>query len=87
MSAAPSSSINDDSLFVDVDEFGVVDEINKAIQSLLEKVKCSVTVIGQVIEESDLKTDFIKYKSTVEVIIKNDLQKCAKLDSIESKFK
>lgn len=86
MSAAPSS-INEDSMLIDVDNFGVIGDFNEAIQSILEKVKCSVPVIGRVIQESDLKEDYLEYKSAVENILKNDLPKCAQLDSVESKLK
>lgn len=84
MSAAPSS-INEDAMLID--EFGVVEDIQEAIQNILEKVKCSVSVIGQVIQESDLKEDYLEYKSAVESILQNDLPKCAQLESVESKLK
>lgn len=86
MSAAPSS-IDDDSLLLEVDEFGVVDDINKAIQNLLLKIKCSVSVIGEVIGETDLKKDYVEYKEAVELIFKNDLKQCAQAASIQLKFK
>jgi len=86
VSAAPSS-IDDGLMLIDVDEFGVVEDINAAIQGLLEKVKCSVSVIGQVLQETDLKTDYLEYKSAVESILKGDLQKCAELEGLESKLK
>lgn len=87
MSAAPSSMNDDDSMLIDVDDFSVVDDINNVIQNLLEKVKCSISVIGQVINETDLKKDYVEYKSAVEIILKNDLKKCAELDGLESKLK
>lgn len=80
MSAAP------DSMMIDVDDFSTVDSINKAIQDLLEKVKCSVAVVGQVIGETDLKKDYVAYKSAVETILKNDLKKCAEHDGLESRL-
>lgn len=71
-------------MLMDVDDISTVDSI---IQSLLEKVKCSVSVIGEVINETDLKKDYDAYKSAVENILKNDLKKCADLDGAESKLK
>lgn len=86
MSAAPSS-ISEDAMLIDVDDFGVVEDIQEAIQNIIEKVKCSVSVIGQVIQDSDLKQDYLEYKSAVENVLQNDLPKCAELDSVESKLK
>lgn len=86
MSAAPSS-ISEDAMLIDVDDFGVVEDIQEAIQNIIEKVKCSVSVIGQVIQDSDLKQDYLEYKSAVENVLQNDLPKCAELDSVQSKLK
>lgn len=67
-------------------DFNLVDSIDKAIQSLLQKVKCSVSVIGQVLGETDFKKDYIEYKASVEDIFQNDLAKCAQEDGIQLKF-
>lgn len=74
-------------MLFEVDGFGVVDDINKAIQDLLQKIKCSVSVIGQVVGETDFKKDYVEYKSAIEIILKNDLKKCVQVDGLQSKFK
>lgn len=70
-----------------MDNFGVIDDFNQALQGLLQKVKCSVSVIGKVLSETDLKKDYLEYKSAVENIVSTDLKKCAHTDGVELKFK
>lgn len=74
-------------MLFEVDDFGVVDDINKALQGLLQKVKCSVSVISKVLGEADLKKDYLEYKLAVENLVKNDLKQCVQADGLELKFK
>lgn len=79
--------ISDESMLYDVDNFGVVENINKAIQRSLQTIKCSVSVIGRLVDESDFKKDFVEYRATVEDISKTNVEKCAQLDGVQLKFK
>lgn len=86
MTAAPSSPNTELELF-DEEEFDLVDNVTKMIEDLLEKVKCSMHVIGEIVGESELKSEYEEFKAAVKNILQNDMPQCADVDGILGKLK
>lgn len=73
-------------MLLDADDFGEVDNINNGIHSLLQTIKCSVSVVGQVVGETDFKKDYVEFKAAAEAILNGEVQKCVQADGLQLKF-
>lgn len=80
MSAAPSS-VNDEMNVLDDSMFGLMDIVTKTLDDFLKKVTCSLDTIGEIVKETDFKSDFEKFKAAVEDVFKNDLKLCMQTKS------
>lgn len=70
MSAAPPSTIDDESTL------GVVDDIEKKLEKLKEKVVCAVAVIENVAKGSELEKKYLEFKEAVTDVLISDLIGC-----------
>lgn len=85
MTAAPSSSNVELQLF-DEEAFSLVDDVTKVFEDLLEKVKCSLDAVGEVIGESDLKPKYEGFKFNVKSILQNGVEQCAETEGLLQKL-
>lgn len=67
--------------------FGVVDTITKTIGNLVKKIRCSLSIIGQVIGEGELTNVFEDFKDEVLEFLKTDIHQCMKAESLSGKLK
>lgn len=67
--------------------FGITDTVTKVLQALLEKVKCSLKAIQELLVDSDLLDIFKEFKDDVERVIKTDAQKCLRVEGLSPKIK
>lgn len=86
MTAASSPSTNDLKLF-DVESFGVIDVITKVLNSLIEKSKCTLDVVGKIVGKGELRNVYKKIRADVEAIVNNDAKKCAQTKGMIVKLK
>lgn len=86
MSAAPS--MNDETGDLDGSFFGIMDSITNTLDEFFKKITCSLDVIGEIVKETDFKTDFDKFKAAVEDVFKTDLKMCMQSNqSLKEKMK
>lgn len=85
---AESLAFDDDELTFDDEEltFGLVGAITKRLRQLVEKIKCSVRVTGEVIGEGDLKKVFLKFRDDITAIVKNDVKQCIQSKGLKAKI-
>lgn len=57
------------------------------IKDYIEKVKCALNAITELIVNGELKTDFEKLRLAVEEILENDMKECAQAEGLLEKFK
>lgn len=62
------------------------DIVSRVIQVVLEKVKCSVKSIDELIKDAELKKLFEELKNAVKDVVQNDLKKCAETEDIKEKL-
>lgn len=55
----------------------------KQIDMMIAALKCPITVAGRLIGGSDLEKEFEEFKTKIESIIKNDVQKCSEINDLE----
>lgn len=66
--------------------FSLVDTITKTIEELMNKIRCSVSIIGEVIAEGELKNVFEDFKYEVEEFFKTDIQQCVQTKGLTGKW-
>lgn len=67
--------------------FGIADTVTKVLQALLEKVKCSLKAINELVVDSDLLDIFKEFKDEVESVLKTDAKKCLQVEGLSPKVK
>lgn len=88
VSAAPTSSpFSSELALIDESTFGITDAVTNVLNSLIEKTKCTLDVIQDVIGDDELGNVFKKFKSDVESTLKNDVKGCVHADGLIAKFK
>lgn len=70
----------------DIVYFTALDIVTKVIQTINNKVKCSLDSISELINDAELKEEFEVFKSAVNGILQNDLKECADIEGIRQKF-
>lgn len=75
VSAAPSPSTNELTLF-DHEPFDAIDGVTKWWNSIIEKTKCTLDAVGDLIGKGELRTIYKKFRADVDVILRNDVKKC-----------
>lgn len=85
VSAAPSpfALIDDKVNFVG----DTIDNGTHILNSLIEKTKCSLDVIGYVIGGGELSPTYKKFRANVETILKDDVNECVQTRNAMKKFK
>lgn len=66
--------------------FDAADAVTKIIQFAIEKLKCSLNSIKELIHDADFKQVYVEFKSAVENILQNDLKKCAETEGLQEKL-
>lgn len=66
--------------------FDASDAITKIIQAVIEKVKCSLNSINELIKDAELKKVYEQFKSVVEKNFQDDLKKCAETEGLKEKL-
>lgn len=67
--------------------FGLVDAIKKKFYEMVNTIRCSVGVIGEVIGEGELKNVYENFKYNVTELLRTDVQQCAKAKGLTRKLK
>lgn len=77
------STIDDD----DELPFGLVDTIKKKFHKIVNRIRCAVGVIGEVIGDGELKNVFEDFKHNVTQLLNTDVRQCAKTKGLTGKLK
>lgn len=85
MTAAPSSPNTELELF-DEEAFDLVDNVTKVVGDLVEKVKCSLHVIGEIVGESELKSVYEEFQTAVKNVLHDDMPQCVEKDGLLEKL-
>lgn len=75
-------SPNDDEL-----TFSPLDIIQKKIQEIVNKVRCTVGIVGEVIGDGELKNIYDDFKYNVNELLHSDVQQCVKTKDLTAKLK
>lgn len=74
-------SIDDEDDFT----FGLVGTVTKKLRQLVEKIKCSLRVIGETVGNGDLKDVFLKFRHDIVKLLKNDVKECIHTEGVKAK--
>lgn len=67
--------------------YDIIDAITKMVNSLIEKVKCTLDVIDDIIGDGELRNVYKKFRADVEAILKNDVKQCTQTEGLIAKLK
>lgn len=67
--------------------FGITDSITNLLNELIEKTKCALDAIEDLLEEGELKNVYKKLRTDVEAILKEDVKQCAQTKGVVEKLK
>lgn len=87
LSAAPPSLEIDELRLFDEKSFDLIGSIAKMLNALIEKVKCTLDVIGDLIGDGELRNVYKKFRADVEAILQNDVQQCKQTKGLLAKIK
>lgn len=71
----------------DDEAFNLVDDVRKVFEDLLDKAKCSLNAIGEVIGESELKSTYEGFRTAVQTALHNGVEQCAQTEGLLEKLK
>lgn len=75
-SPSPSAPSTNEMISFDVESFDVIDAITKVLNSLIEKTKCTLDVIGNSVGNGELNNIYKKFRADVDAIVNDDAKKC-----------
>lgn len=71
----------------DEEMFGLIDIVAEFINSMIEKAKCTLDVIGKIAGNTELWNVYKKFRDDVMSILKNDVKQCASTKGLIEKMK
>lgn len=63
------------------------DGIVAILNSLIEKIKCGLDVIGNMIDDERLENVYLKFRADIEDILNNDVKQCMQTKGSTDKLK
>ena len=70
---------------------GIADAVTKVLNSLIEKTKCTLDVIQEVIDETkdggQLGSVYKKYRADIEAVLKAGVEQCKQENGLTQKLK
>lgn len=67
--------------------FGITDSVTALLNALIEKTKCALDAIEDLLEEGELKNVYKKLRADVEAILKEDVKQCAQTSGLVAQLK
>lgn len=67
--------------------FGLVDAIKKKLHEMVNRIRCVLRIIGEVIGEGELRNVFEDFKYNVTKLLRTDVQQCTKTKGLTAKVK
>lgn len=77
ISFAPEMTFSDD----------ITDAASKLLVALIEKIKCALNAMEDLLEEGELRNVYKKFRTDVEAILKNDVDQCKQTEGLVQKLK
>lgn len=81
------SSINVELTLFNEEPFGLIDIMTKLLNSMIEKAKCTLDVIGKIVGDGELWNVYKKFRDDVSEILKNDVKQCMQTKGLIEKLK
>lgn len=75
------------SLFANEMTYDTTDTIAKALNSLIEKTKCSLDVLQEMLDGTELGDAYKKVRTDVEAILENDVKHCQQTEGVVGQLK
>lgn len=72
---------NDDVLY-----FDLADAVTEIIQASIQKLRCSLNTIEELVHTAELKKAYEELKSAMDNILQIDLKKCAETEGLQEKL-